>query len=218
MEQARGKFIVGEGMDGSGKGEAFRIVRERLPLELPDKKFIFTFEPGGTEVGNEIRAILQKIRDNDIYVVTDILLFLASRVEHLSKLIVPSLESGVNIFCDRYEASTDAFQIHGRGHQEYASLLAALNKLLTIQKPDLYILLDQEPNISRQRANQGRAEAKSRFDVKPLDFYIRVRNAYLDFMSKCNSRIVYVGPTKTPEQVADEVMGHLKDFFGVKAE
>ena len=216
MEQKRGKFIVFEGMDGCGKGRTLELIKERIPIELPDEKFIFTFEPGGTEAGNEIRAILQKIRDHDISVVADILLFLASRVEHLAKLIVPSLEAGINVGCDRYEASTNAFQIHGREHEEYLGLLDELNKLLKILKPDLYILLDQEPEISRQRANQGRAEAKSRFDVKPLKFYERVRKAYLDFMSKCNSRIVFVGPTKTPEQVADEVMVHLKEFFGAK--
>mgnify|MGYP001563393598 FL=1 len=216
MEQKRGKFVVFEGMDGCGKGRTIEIVQARLPIELPDEKFIFTIEPGGTEVGNEIRAILQNIRDQDMSVVTDILLFLASRTEHLDKKIVPYLDAGINVGCDRYEASTHAFQIHGREHQKYATLLAELNKLLKILKPDLYILLDQEPEISRQRANQGRAESKSRFDVKPLDFYVRVRKAYLDFMSKCNSRIVYVGPTKTPEQVADEVMVHLKEFFGKK--
>ncbi|MBI5140047.1 MAG: dTMP kinase [Candidatus Vogelbacteria bacterium] len=213
MGEKPGKFIVLEGMDGSGKGEVLRIVRAWLPVELPDHQFVFTFEPGGTEVGNEIRAILQKNRDHDIHVVADVLLFLASRVEHLSKLIIPAIEDGTDVLCDRYEASTNAFQIHGREHREQASLLSRLNNLLRIKKPDIYILLDQEPAISRERANQGRVEAKSRFDVKPLDFYIRVRDAYLDFMANCNSRIVYVGPAKTPDQVADEVMTHLREFF-----
>ncbi len=209
--KSRGKFIVLEGVDGSGKGTVIRLLKD----QLPGNRFIFTREPGGTEAGIEIREIVLKTRDDELSFKADLLLYLADRVEHLEKVVMPVLAMGKNVLSDRYEATLYAYQIFARGNEKHVGLFYDLKSLLNIISPDLYIFLDQDPGISLQRANQ-RPDEKNRFDTKGLDFYTRARNAYLDFMKQCNSKIVYVGPTKTPGEVTKEVLAIVRNFLEIE--
>ncbi len=207
----RGKFLVLEGVDGSGKGTVIKLLKEMIPKD----QILFTREPGGTPAGVEIREVLLKMRDDELCFKADMLLYLADRVEHLEKVVVPALQSGRNVFSDRYEATLHAYQIHARGNAEHEHLFYELKSLLGIITPDFYVFLDQDPEISLKRANQ-RPDERNRFDVKGLDFYIRARDAYLKFMQRHNSKIVYVGPTKTPEQVTAEVYDAVKNFLEIR--
>lgn len=208
MSEKKGKFIVLEGVDGSGKGTVIKLIKE----EFRGDEFLFTREPGGTEAGAEIREVLLKIRDDELSFKADMLLYLADRVEHLQKVVLPALSASKNVFSDRYEATLYAYQIFARGNEKHVELFHQLKSLLGIITPDLYIFLDQDPEISYQRANQ-RPDERNRFDIKGVDFYVRARQAYLDFMSRHNSKIIYVGPIKTPEQVTAEVLTAVKDFL-----
>lgn len=206
----RGRFGVLEGVDGSGKGTVIKLLKEQLPEDL----FLFTREPGGTEAGVEIREILLKMRDDELSFKADMLLYLADRVEHLEKLVLPAIRLGRNVFSDRYEATLYAYQIFARGNEKHSELFYQMKSLLGIITPDFYIFLDQDPEISFRRANQ-RPDEKNRFDVKGIDFYVRARDAYLDFMSRHNSKVIYVGPTKTPEEVTAEVLSAVKNFLEI---
>jgi dTMP kinase len=210
-DMKKGRFIVLEGVDGSGKGTVIKLIKEQLPKD----KFLFTREPGGTEAGAEIREVLLKMRESELSFKADMLLYLADRVEHLEKVVVPAIREGKDVFSDRYEATLNAYQIHARGNAEHEHLFYELKSLLGIITPDLYIFLDQDPEISYQRANQ-RPDERNRFDVKEIDFYVRAREAYLSFMKQHNSRVVYVGPTKTPEQVTSEVLAAVKNFLEIE--
>lgn len=204
----RGRFGVIEGADGSGKGTVVKLLKEQPSTD----HLLFTREPGGTEAGVEIRELLLKIRESELSFKADLLLYLADRVEHLEKVVLPAIDEGRDVFSDRYEATLYAYQIFARGNEKHARLFYELKELLGIITPDFYIFLDQDPEIAFKRANQ-RPDEKNRFDIKPIDFYVRARNSYLDFMSRHNSKIVYVGPTKTPEQVTAEVLVALNDFL-----
>ncbi len=202
------KFIVIEGGDGSGKG----TVIELLKGDPAYKDFVFTREPGGTEVGVEIREVLLRTRQDEISFKADMLLYLADRVEHLERVVLPALSLGKNVLSDRYEATLYAYQLYARQNEEHVEMFFELKSLLGIITPDLYIFLDQEPEISLQRANQ-RPDEKNRFDTKSFDFYVRARKAYLSFMRFHNSRVVYVGAVKTPERVTEEVSIIIDNFL-----
>ena len=118
----RGKFIVLEGGDGTGKSACKAYLQEKLA----GRKIIFTHEPGGTEIGQEIREVLLKPRSGPFDPLTELLLFTASRAQHLSQLIGPALARGQSVVCDRFAAASFAYQIcagNRRGLESFFRLI-----------------------------------------------------------------------------------------------
>lgn len=174
----RGKFITLEGGDGSGK----TTTATWLKGELKDRGILFTREPGGTESAEEIRHILIKKRDEELDVLTQILLFEAGRREHVMKTIIPALEAGRHVVSERFSASTYGYQIIAGEGARYEKLYLAIDAEARNRiEPDLVIFLDVEPEIglTRKRLLGGEPDT---FEEKELMFHTKVRSGIRNYV------------------------------------
>lgn len=182
--QTRGRFITFEGIDGSGKTTQMRILAERLRRE--GREVLEAVEPGGTEVGSQIRRILLDSANQDLRPTAELLLYFASRAQNVEQCILPALSQGKIVLCDRFTDSTLAYQGYGRGLGE--------ETVLTLDRiacqglaPDLTVLVDVDVDTGLARArvrNTGTAGSETRMDDQSLDFHRKVREAYLDLARK----------------------------------
>ena len=169
----RGSFIVFEGGEGSGKD----TIIERLKLTHPQNT-VFTREPGGTVIGERIRALLLGKDISDMDVRTELLLFLAARAQLIAQIITPALSEGKTVITNRFGLSTIAYQIYGRNRHDYLPFLREVSAFVTDTcTPDICILLDVTPSIGLQRVRQ-RHEETTRFDEETVTFHERVREGY----------------------------------------
>jgi dTMP kinase len=173
MNTQKGKFIVIEGGDGAGKGACFEFVRSLCN----DGSFVYTREPGGTDVGGHIRSILL---EKEMSAETELLLFFADRAEHMKRVVEPALSEGRNVLSDRFALTTYAYQIMGRErpHLEdvYHDLYA---RFVAPSVEPYYIFLDVDPAIGRQRVLERKGKIFDRLDRETLDFHARAREGYL---------------------------------------
>jgi len=167
-------FITFEGGEGSGKStQAKALYKRLLSLNIPT---LLTHEPGGTLLGNSLRRWLKDKGEIDPR--TELLLFNASRAHLVSHVIRPALEKGAVVICDRFAASTIAYQGYGRGFD--LNLIEAVNNIATQGlKPNLIVFLDIP--VDQGLARKGR---RDRFEREEVAFHQRVRNGYLDMASK----------------------------------
>jgi dTMP kinase len=171
-------FIVFEGLDGAGKSSLINLLA--TDLKKSDLPHIITREPGGTALGEELRTILLRTDGEAPVARAELLLYQAIRAQHVENKIKPSLQHGQWVICDRYTASSIAFQAGGRGISEQD--IESLNAFSTANlKPDLFVLLDLpvEESLKRiqKRVNQG--QNKDRFEKEEKDFHQRIRDSYL---------------------------------------
>ncbi|MCW8962647.1 MAG: dTMP kinase [Gammaproteobacteria bacterium] len=175
MNTIRGKFITVEGVEGAGKSTQLSYIESYL--RQAGKPLVVTREPGGTPLGEEIREILLQPRADGMADETELLLMFAARAEHLSQKILPALENGKWVLCDRFTDATYAYQGGGRGLDK--SLILDLENLIQgHHRPDLTIFLDLPVEAGLERARQ-RGEL-DRFETEDIAFFERVRQAYLD--------------------------------------
>lgn len=169
---SKGKFIVIEGGEGTGKTTHTRMLSEVLTLS--GIKHITTKEPGGSEVCSKIRAILLDPKGK-VVPIAELLLYMADRIQHLEEVVKPALDSGIHVLCDRYKYSTKAYQAAARGlHGEYNGLMSVLDFL----EPDLAILLDCPVSESLPRAKARGND--TRFELESIGFHEKVREGFLD--------------------------------------
>lgn len=169
----RGKFIVLEGGEGSGKSSCLAYLRK----ELTGRGVIFSREPGGTSVGEQIRRILMSAKMAPL---TEIFLFCASRAQHVAERILPALRWGRHVICDRFTGSTVAYQIYGRRRLSLLRVLYQLDRFATGGiKPDLVIYLDVKPRAGLRRKGKG-GGLSTRFDRETLAFHQCVWRGFLD--------------------------------------
>ncbi|MCB0392699.1 MAG: dTMP kinase, partial [Bdellovibrionales bacterium] len=166
-------FLVFEGIDGAGKSTLMNSLKEELIKK--NQEVVVTREPGGTALGEELRQILLKKEGDTPVPRTELLLYEAIRAQHVERVLKPAIEQEKWILCDRFTASTLAFQAGGR--QLDRGPIDWLNSYATDGiAPNLFILLDLEPNVGQKRM-LGRE--KDRFELENSDFHHRVRNFYL---------------------------------------
>jgi dTMP kinase len=167
----RGRFISLEGVDGAGKSSHVAFIAERL--EARGIAVELTREPGGTPLGEALRALLLS---EDMHPDTELLLMYAARHEHVAKRILPALEAGRWVISDRFSDASFAYQCGGRGIS--AARLQAL-EAWTLQglQPDLTLLFDVSPEVAAAR--RAGARGADRFERLDLAFFARVRAAYL---------------------------------------
>lgn len=197
----KGKFITFEGPDGSGKSTQVAWLAEHLAsLGYP---VIATREPGGTPIGDEIRAILMGLKNTDLQPRTELLLFQASRAQHVQEVILPHLARGDLVLCDRFADSTLAYQ--GYGYQlfpieEIKPIIAFATGGLA---PDLTLLLDVDAEVGLRR-RKGHAEW-TRMDAYEHAYHQRVRQAYLEMARLEPKRWLVIDASPPPEQVQTQV-------------
>ena len=172
-----GTFITFEGIDGSGKSTQLRLLVNYL--QQAGCNVLTTREPGGTPVGNRLRAALLDAQE-EVDPLTELLVFAADRAQHVRRVLRPAIESGQVIFSDRYADATAAYQGAGRGFSP--ELIAEIIELATEGlKPDLTLLFDLsvEESVSRTRRRLNGKHRGDRLDAETSDFHLRVRDAYL---------------------------------------
>jgi dTMP kinase len=190
-------FIAFEGIDGSGKSTAARIIGERL-REL-GLDVVSTREPGGTEPGRQIRALLLE-NDHALAPVTELLLMCADRAEHVATVIRPALEIGKIVLCDRYAGSTRAYQGYGLGLDTCdvdAAIAIATGGLM----PDLTILFDLEPSAAHARRS-GDAGSLNQLDMRDFAYRTRVRDGFLALAGSTSNWHV-IDASQPAERVVD---------------
>ena len=179
-------FITFEGIEGSGKSTQ----RERLLSWLDEQSmaYVSTREPGGTDTGQVLRQLLLSNQSDITSNRTELFLFAADRCEHLNQIVLPALDRGDWVICDRYIDSTYAYQCGGRQHDEQDIL--DIIRLTNAIEPDITFLLDLSPEEGLRRA-RARADL-DRFENEVLDFHHRVREAYLRCAKMHSHRVVVI--------------------------
>lgn len=197
----RGRFIVIDGIDGSGKGTQIALLKRVL-----GKNTIFTHEPGGTRKAEKIRKILLERKKESPAPLADFFLFWAARADHVEKVILPALRAGKNVITDRFDSSTFAFQICAEQAAELEPLFHACRKIVLGKcVPDAYIILDltAERAIKWRRGNPVKKAVF--FDEKPLAYHRKARMGFKKFAKIAGSKIFFVNANRSPEDVNREI-------------
>lgn len=202
-----GRFLTFEGGEGAGKSTNLQYVRDRL--EDRGIPLLLSREPGGTALGEQIRALLLDPAHKGMSSDTELLLMFAARAEHLHKVIMPALQRGTWVLCDRFTDATYAYQGGGRGIQtERIALLE--NWVQQGFQPDVTILFDLPVELGMQRA--GQRGALDRFEQEQLAFFESVRAGYLERAAREPRRFRIVDASLELEDVQrqlDEVLHEL---------
>lgn len=171
----KGKFIVFEGGEGSGKSTQAKLLVERLQKEGID--LIYTKEPGGTPVADKIREIFLYQNTEPVVPKTELFLLLASRAQHVTQKIAPTLKEGKHVICDRFSGSTYAYQIGAR-KMPNGSFIEAMDAYARDGlEADMVIFIDLDPEIGIGRKKRG-PEEMTRLDKEELDFHRKVRGHF----------------------------------------
>jgi dTMP kinase len=189
-------FITLEGTEGCGKTTQVAPLAEVLRRQGWD--VLTTREPGGTPIGEQIRAVLHSLENTEMHARTEILLFQAARAQHVEQLVRPHLARRGVVICDRYADSTLAYQGYGR-EQPLEPLRALVDYATGGLKPDLTLLLDLDVEAGlRRRAKGGEW---NRLDALEVAFYQHVRQGYYELVQAEPERWVVIDASQSPAQV-----------------
>ena len=210
----RGRFLTFEGLDGCGKSTQMEKLAAVLRTEGTD--VLTTREPGGTEIGERIRAVLLDSRTAGLDPMAEMALMFASRAQQIAQVIVPALEDGRWVLCDRFTDSTEAYQ--GAGRQLGSDAVLQLHRVLCRGLwPDLTILMDSDVAHSVQRARRRNRSAASgqpdenRFEKENQAFFTRVREAYLKIAEREPQRIVRIDARPPAEVVHPQIVSIVRE-------
>jgi len=217
-----GKFITFEGLDGCGKTTQMENLAAALRSDGVD--VLTTREPGGTEIGERIRAVLLDSRTAGLDPWAEMALMFASRAQHIAQVILPALEEGLWVLCDRFTDSTEAYQ--GAGRQLGSEPVLQLHKLLCGNLwPDLTILMDSDVAYSVHRARRRNRVATSsdapdenRFERENRAFFTRVHEGYLKIAEREKQRVVSIDARRPIEQVHREIVSVVRERLSARAE
>jgi dTMP kinase len=210
VTSSKGSLITFEGLDGAGKSTQIA----RLARKLSDEGFSVTVtrEPGGTETGERIRQLLLDTRTRGLDAMAELALMFASRVQHIHEVILPALNAGQIVLCDRFTDSSEAYQ--GGGRKLGSKPVRELHRVLCGDlRPDLTILMDSDVRVSVERArrrNLAQTNSKSpdenRFERENRAFFTRVRDAYLEIAKREPERVVVIDARGTPDQTHAKIV------------
>jgi len=197
-------FIVFEGVNGGGKTTLMRKVSEFLTKNNLSHRL--TREPGGTDVGKELRRIVQESPHLDLSPYTELFLFAADGREHVEKLIRPTRAQGSWVLSDRFYYSTLAFQGYGRGLP--LDTISSLMKLaIDGEEPDLVILLDLDVTSGLKRV--AHRQELDTFEREDLNFHQRVWDGFLDIAKTSPTPFAIIDASKSPEEVFSDVLAYI---------
>ncbi len=208
-------FITFEGIEGSGKTTQIRLLKDYLVQQ--GHNVVLTREPGGTEIGDQIRAILLNTENSAMVPDCELLLYAAARAQHVSQVISPALQAKKIVLCDRFADATLAYQGSGRGRS--IELITKLHLLATGNlKPDLTILLDHTVErglqLSRARlSHENKTGSEGRFEQEAVEFHTRVRQGYLDIAKAEPERVKVIRADQAIEEIHREIVGIVKELL-----
>jgi len=199
MSRAKG-FISFEGIEGSGKStQAKRLASY---FRSKEQRVIDTVEPGGTNIGQKIRELLLE-PENHMEPLTELLLYYASRAQHVREVIYPAILDDTIVITDRFSDSTVAYQGYARGID--LKLLSRLNEIVNPDlKPFLTFMLDLdvEEGLKRNR----KASKEDRFELETVEFHKRVRKGFLQIASEEPERIKVIDASRNPDEISEEII------------
>jgi dTMP kinase len=216
---AKGKFITFEGLDGVGKSTQM----EKLAAWLRERGIdvVTTREPGGTKLGQNMRSLLLSSRTEGLSPMAELALMFADRAQHIDEKILPALEGGAWVLCDRFTDSSEAYQ--GGGRQLGVEIVHQLQKVLCRDlKPDLTILMLTDLAYSLNRARRRNAadskhsiDDENRFEKENRQFHQRVLDAYLSVAQREPQRVVKVEAKDPIGSVHKKITAVLEERFGL---
>ena len=202
----KGKFITFEGSEGSGKSTQIELAQQYL--ESKGKNVLFLREPGGVKISENIRSILLDPETKDMTDECETLLYMAARAQLVSEIIIPALNSGKVILCDRFLDSTVAYQGYGNG--------VNIEKIKNIGEfvtqgfyPDLTFLFDLNVEEGFARINRS----KDRIEQRGLDYHSRVRSGYLEIAKSEPDRVKLIDARKSKEEIQSVVQKHIDQLL-----
>ena len=203
----KGKFITVEGIEGVGKTTNLEFIHRQLLAAGRD--VIVTREPGGTPLGEAIRALLLDPAHTGMDSKCELQLMFAARAEHLAQVVWPALDRGQWVLCDRFTDATYAYQGGGRGID--SGVIARLEELVQGDfRPDLTLLLDVPVEIGLARASKR--GALDRFEQEKVAFFERVRNAYLEMAQRSPDRYRVIDASLPLNDVQNQIAAILSTY------
>jgi len=207
-----GYFIVLDGPEGCGKSTQAQLLADRLRADGHD--VVLTHEPGGTKLGQAIRAVVLAPETGDVTPVAELLLMEADRAQHIAELIQPALDAGRVVICDRFSTSTFAYQTVAGGVGEAlleTTEAAAVGDTL----PDVIVLLDVPADLGLRRrlGPEAPPDSGDRMEQKGLWFHRRVREGYLTYAGRHPGLCRVVDGRGTPEEVAAQVLAEVTPYL-----
>ena len=198
----RGLFITVEGTDGAGKSTQLAYISDYMKEK--GESAIFTREPGGTPIGEKIRALILDRRNEEMSPLTEMMLYAASRSQHVAQMIGPAITRGRIVVCDRFIDSSLAYQGHARG---LGDAVEVVNQFAVGEfMPDATFLLKLDPEIGLQRIKEGE---KDRMERQDAAFYRAVYEGYLALEEAYPDRIIGIDASQPAAVVSEEIRRHL---------
>ncbi|MCM3155627.1 dTMP kinase [Priestia megaterium] len=202
-----GTFITFEGPEGAGKTTIIHMVQQKLIQE--GYNIVLTREPGGIRIAEQIREIILNPSNTEMDARTEALLYAAARRQHLVEKVIPELNKGNIVLCDRFIDSSLAYQGNARGIG--VEDIFAINQFAIEQTmPQATLYFDIEPEIGLERINKGRKDEINRLDLESLDFHYKVRDGYLSLLSEFPERIRRIDANQSVEKVCEEAYKQIK--------
>lgn len=208
-DRLAGTFISFEGIDGSGKSTQARRLSEHLRSRGID--VVLTREPGGSPGAEEIRALVLRGDPGRWSAETEILLFTAARRDHLERTILPALEAGKVVICDRFADSTRLYQGLSRG--DLRDIVDTLHRLMIGLEPDLTLLIDMDPGDGLDRA-LARGTGEDRFEEFGESLQSQMRDGFLSLAREFPERFRVVDGNRDIDSIAAEIGAIADDFLG----
>lgn len=206
----RGLFITLEGGDGAGKSTQIRNIE--IFFEKKGLTVTHTREPGGPPISEKLRAILLDPANKEMAAETEMLIYAAARAQNVREIVVPALDRGEIVICDRFVDSSIAYQAYGR---QLGGMVAEVNLHATGGlRPDITIWLDIDPEAGRARATKD--SAPDRLEQESLDFHARVREGYASIAKAEPDRFKRVDATGSVDEIRDEIYQLLEDLCRAK--
>ena len=213
----RGHFISFEGGEGAGKSTQVRLLSERL-VSL-GYQTLLTREPGGSQLGEKIRRFLLEGKVKNYGPVAEALLFYTARLDHLNSLILPNLQDGVWVICDRFADSSRAYQGAASGVED--GVFDALDRIVIGPNfPELTIIVDLPVEVAQSRvANRQRQKGGEvdRFEAEKQEFHERLREGFLNIAGANTNRCIVVDGNQSREAVAEIIWETVVERFGLEA-
>ena len=201
----RGIFITLEGIDGSGKSTQYRLLVKHL--RESGERVVATREPGGTSLGEQIRAILLASATEGMAALTELTLMYAARAQHLEEIVRPALARGEIVVSDRFNDASLAYQ--GYGRRLGTTVVQALDRAICgATRPDLTIVLDLPARLALLRAQEREAKRRSRrgrFEAESLKFHERVRKGYLEIARRDPRRVQVIRAGRPVDEIQAEI-------------
>jgi dTMP kinase len=211
--ERRGKFITIEGLDGCGKSTQLNRLAEALQAD--GLNVVVTREPGGTVVGEKIRAVLLDSSTKCLSPLAEMALMFASRAQQIEERVLPAIEAGTWVLCDRFTDSSEAYQ--GGGRQLGSEVVLQMHRICCRLQPDLTILMDSDVTASIERArrrNKATAGAgeqdENRFEQESRAFFERVHDKYIEIARREPQRVAMVDARRPGDIVFPEILAAVK--------